>query len=201
MTMWRLAARVLGRPFAIGPREVEARDAIVVLGASLGPDDSLTPILAERVASAAALFAAGAAPRVVTTGGVTGRASRAEAAVLAEALVAAGVPHAAIVVEDRAQTTFDNARLTAALLAPGARVWLVTQPFHAKRAEHLFRGAGLAAKAWHIADSLEYRDHRRATRWYLREYAAWLKALSATVPGVGRAARRSRSPGPPTRSS
>ena len=177
--MWRVPARVLGRPFRIGDRELEPRDAIVVLGATLGPGDSLTPILAERVAAAAALFAAGAGPRIVATGGVTGRATHAEASVLAAALVSAGVPRGAIIVEDRARTTHDNARFTAQLLAPGARVWLVTQPFHAKRAERLFVAAGFDARAWHIADSIEYRDHRRATRWYLREYAAWLKAFAA----------------------
>jgi uncharacterized SAM-binding protein YcdF (DUF218 family) len=180
---WQWPARVLGRPFSIANRELELavvpepRDVIVVLGATLGPGDALTPILAERVAAAAMLFAAGAAPTIVTTGGVTGRAHTAEASVLADALVAAGVPRDAIVVEDRAQTTRDNARFTALLVKPGARVWLVTQPFHAKRAEHLFAAAGFEARAWHIADSLEYRDHRRATRWYLREYAAWLKVL------------------------
>jgi uncharacterized SAM-binding protein YcdF (DUF218 family) len=181
---WRSLARVLGRPFSIANRELELvvapepRDAIVVLGATLGPGDALTPVLAERVAAAVTLFTAGAAPRIIATGGVTGRAQRSEAAVLAEALVVAGVPRDAIVVEDRAQTTHDNARFTALLVKPGARVWLVTQPFHAKRAEHLFRAAGLDARAWHIADSLEYRDHRRATRWYAREYAAWLKVLA-----------------------
>jgi uncharacterized SAM-binding protein YcdF (DUF218 family) len=181
---WRSLARALGRPFSIANRELalavvpEPRDAIVVLGATLGPGDSLTPILAERVAAAVALFEAGAAPQIVATGGVTGRATRAEAAVLAGALAAAGVPRDAIVVEDRAQTTRDNARFTALLLKPGARVWLVTQPFHAKRAEHLFRASGFDARTWHIANSLEYRDHRRATRWYLREYAAWLKVLA-----------------------
>ncbi|MEO6772374.1 MAG: YdcF family protein [Kofleriaceae bacterium] len=181
---WRWAARVLGRPFAIADRErdaCDARDAIVVLGATLGPRDALTPVLAERVAAAALLFAAGAAPCLIATGGVTGRAHRAEADVIADALVAAGVPREVIVVEDRAQTTHDNARLTAALVAAhdrAARVWLVTQPFHARRAEYLFRAAGLDARAWHIADSLEYRDHRRATCWYLREYASWLKVLS-----------------------
>jgi uncharacterized SAM-binding protein YcdF (DUF218 family) len=185
MTAWRWPALVLGRPFSIAERELELsvvpepRDAIVVLGATLGPGDVLTPILAERVTAAAALFAAGAAPRIVATGGVTARATRAEAAVLADALVAAGVPRDAIVVEDRAQSTRDNARFTARLLEPGARIWLVTQPFHAKRAEHLFRAAGFDARAWHIAGSIEYRDHRRATRWYLREYAAWLKVLAS----------------------
>jgi uncharacterized SAM-binding protein YcdF (DUF218 family) len=183
--VWRSLARVLGRPFSIANRELalivvpEVRDAIVVLGATLGPGDTLTPVLAERVAAAAALFAAGAAPQIITTGGVTGPGQRAEAAVLADALVAAGAPRDAIVVEDRAKTTSDNARFTALLIKPGARLWLVTQPFHAKRAEHLFRAAGFDAKAWHIAGSLEYRDHRRATRWYLREYAAWVKVLAS----------------------
>ncbi len=174
---WAPIARVLGRPFAITNRPFEVRDAIVVLGAALGPGATLTPVLAERVAAAAALFAAGAAPRLIPTGGLTRGAHRAEADVLADALVAAGVPRAAITVEDRAKTTADNARFTAALVPAGARVWLVTQPFHARRAERLFRAAGLDARAWHIAGSAQYRDHRRAVRWYLREYAAWAKLL------------------------
>jgi uncharacterized SAM-binding protein YcdF (DUF218 family) len=174
---WQLVARVLAAPLAIADTALERRDAIVVLGARLSRDDGLTPMLAERVRVAAELFAAGAAPRVIPTGGVTGRATRAEADVLAEALVRHGVPADAIAIERAAQTTLDNARLTAALLAPGARVWLVTQPFHARRAERLFRDAGLDARAWHVADSVQYREPKRALRWIAREYAAWLKVL------------------------
>jgi uncharacterized SAM-binding protein YcdF (DUF218 family) len=175
MSIWRLIAGTLGRPLAIKPTEVEQRDAIIVLGASLGAHDELTPVLAERVAAAAMLFTAGAAPIVITTGGVTG-GQRAEATVIADALVIAGVPREAIVVEDRSQTTAENAH-NAALLTTARRVWLVTQPFHARRAERLFRAAGFDARAWHIADSVQYRDHRRAVRWIVREYAAWAKAL------------------------
>ncbi|HEY1817707.1 MAG TPA: YdcF family protein [Kofleriaceae bacterium] len=174
---WRLVARVVGAPLAIGDTVLEPRDAIVVLGARLGPHDSLTPVLAERVRVAAELFASGAAPRVIPTGGVTGRASRAEADVLGEALVEHGVPASAIAIERAARTTRDNAELTAKLLAPAARVWLVTQPFHARRAERLFRDAGLDARAWHVADSVQYREPRHALRWIAREYAAWLKLL------------------------
>ncbi|CAN5350572.1 hypothetical protein BH11MYX1_BH11MYX1_44590 [soil metagenome] len=175
--MWRMLARVLGAPFAIADRAFETRDAIVVLGAALR-DDRLTPILAERVAAAVELYRRGAAPRIVTTGGVTAGSSRAEASVLAEALVAAGIPRDAVTIEDRAQTTDDNAQLTARLLGP-ARVWLVTQPFHARRAERLFRRAGFDALAWHLAASLQSRRHRRAVRWYLREYAAWAKVFAS----------------------
>jgi len=152
----KLVARVLEVPLAQRDHALESRDAIVVLGARLGAGDAITPPLAERVAAAAELYRAGAAPRIVPTGGVTGHATRAEADAIADALVAAGVPREAILVEREAQTTFDNARLTAQLLAPlGAqRVWLVTQPFHARRAERVFRRAGLVADAWHIADSM-----------------------------------------------
>ena len=158
-----------------------AAGVIVVLGAALR-HDRLSPVLVERVAAAVELYQRGAAPRVVTTGGVTGTATRAEAVVLAEALVAAGIPRAHITIEARAQTTADNARLTAQLLGP-VRVWLVTQPFHARRAERLFRGAGFDALAWHLADSMEYRHPRRAVRWYLREYAAWAKVWIVRISG------------------
>jgi uncharacterized SAM-binding protein YcdF (DUF218 family) len=173
---WRLVARVLGAPLAIGTRPIATRAAIVVLGARLGPGDVLTAVLAERVSIAAELFAARAAPRVIATGGVTGHARRAEAEVLGDALVMAGVPREAITVEACAQTTAENARFTAALLPRGAQVWLVTQPFHARRAEYLFRAVGLDARAWFI-DGLQDREPRRAVRWIAREYAAWLKLL------------------------
>jgi uncharacterized SAM-binding protein YcdF (DUF218 family) len=171
-----LLARLLERPLRVA-HPLEPLDAIVVLGARLGPGGTLTPWLAERVAAAAQLYHAGAAPLVVPTGGITARAPRAEAAAIAEGLLAAAVPAHALLVEDAAQTTNDNARLTAALLAPNARVWLVTQPFHGRRAARLFRSAGLEPRVWHIADSLQYRERGRAVRLLAREYAAWAKLL------------------------
>jgi uncharacterized SAM-binding protein YcdF (DUF218 family) len=56
-------------------------------------------------------------------------------------------------------------------------IWLVTQPFHGRRAARLFRSAGFEPHVWHIADSLEYRDRSRAARWVMREYAAWAALL------------------------
>ncbi len=155
----------------------EARDAIVVLGARLGARGQLTDVLRERVAVAATLFAAGGAPRIVATGGVTRAGAPAEGDAIAAALRAAGVPDAAIVVERAARSTAENARMTAPLLPPRARVWLVTQPFHARRAVYVFRRAGFDAKAWPMPDSLEYRQPRRARKWRMREWAAWLRVL------------------------
>lgn len=169
-------ASLLERPLVI--REpLASRDAIVVLGAPLGPGDALTRLLAERVVAAAALWRAGGGRLVIATGGITGRATRPEADVMASALGALGVP--GVIVERASRTTLENARLTRPLLeAHGARsLWLVTQPFHGRRAARVFRRAGFDAHVWHIDDSIEYRDRRRAVRWLVREYAAWLYLL------------------------
>ena len=148
-----------------------ALDAIVVLGAPLGPRDALTPILAERIAAAAALWRAGGGRLVVASGGVTG-GTIAEAEAIAAGLRALGVP--GVVTEGASRTTRENARLCRPVLeAHGVRsLWIVTQPFHGRRSARLFRAAGFDAHVWHIADSLEYRDRRRAVRWLVREYAA-----------------------------
>lgn len=182
---WDAVARALEAPLVV--REpLRALDAIVVLGAPLGPGDRLTPVLAERAAAAAALWRAGGAPRIIATGGPTHGARRAEADALADALRDAGVPD--VLVERASTTTEENARLTRALVAPlGVRsVWLVTQPFHGRRAARLFRRAGFDPHVWHIDDSLEYRDRRRAVAWLVREYAAW-GVLAARALRRGRA--------------
>jgi uncharacterized SAM-binding protein YcdF (DUF218 family) len=147
----RLAA-LLERPLVL--REpFRPLDAIVVLGAPLGPRDAMTPLLAERVAAA----------------------SRPEADVMAAALRGHGIPD--VITERDSRSTLDNARMTRPLLeARGVRsLWLVTQPFHARRSARIFRRAGFDAHIWHIDDSLEYSDRLHALRWLVREYAAWLR--------------------------
>lgn len=167
--------RLLEGPLVVRGEPLRALDAIVVLGAPLFAD-ALTPPLIERVAAAAALYHAGGAPRVIASGGITHGAGRSEAAAIAEGLRARGVPD--VIVEDRSRTTLENARFTRALVPEVHAVWVVTQPFHGRRAARLFRAAGFDARVWHIADSLEYRDRRRALRWVAREYAAWAALLA-----------------------
>lgn len=171
-----LIASLLEAPLVVAD-PFEVRDAIVVLGAPLARDGGTTRVLDERIAAAAWLWHARAGRIVIASGGATGASPRTEADVIADRLRAAGVAAAAIVVEPCARSTADNARLTAAVAAPlGLRsVWLVTQPFHGRRAAWLFRRAGLDARVWHIADSLEYRERGRALRWLVREYAAWAR--------------------------
>jgi uncharacterized SAM-binding protein YcdF (DUF218 family) len=168
--MWDRLASLLEGPLVIH-ESIRALDAIVVLGAPLWANGRLSPILAERVTAAIELYRGGGAPIVVATGGKTIGATHAEADAMADALRAAGVPD--IVVENQSRNTAENALFTARLLPRGARIWIVTQPFHGRRAARLFRDAGFEPHVWHIADSLEYRNRRHAMRWLVREYAAW----------------------------
>jgi uncharacterized SAM-binding protein YcdF (DUF218 family) len=171
----RLALRAMGAPLRRVHPPGDAADAVVVLGAPLTPDGALTAVLEERVAAGVALWRAGAAPILCVTGG---GARHVEADAMAARARELGVPDGALRVERAARTTAENAANVARLLAADQvrRVWLVTQPFHTRRALRCFRRAGLEPRAWHIADSLEYQRPSRAIRWVAREYAAWLRA-------------------------
>ena len=171
----RRVVRVLGRP--LRRRDTfQVADVVVVLGAPLARTGALSAVVEERVVAGVALWRAGAAPLLCVTGG--GR-PRAEADAMAERVLSLGVPASALRVERTARSTVENARNVAALLAPeGVRTaWLVTQPFHTRRACRCFAAVGLAPLAWHIDGSLEFESARRGLRWAAREYAAWARAL------------------------
>jgi uncharacterized SAM-binding protein YcdF (DUF218 family) len=177
VTATETLVRALGAPLRIA--DMPARlDAIVVLGAPLLPGGALTDVLVERVDAAMDLWLLGGGPLVCVSGGDTG-GGIAEADAMGDALIAAGLPADALRRERRSRSTSDNARFSAELLrgdGVGA-VWIVTQPFHGRRARRCFRAAGLEARVWPIVDSVEYRQPRRALRWIVREYAALARDL------------------------
>lgn len=166
------AARLLARPLEIADPPARA-DAIVILGAPLRPDGALSEVVAERVDAGFALWKRGAAPIVCVTG-------RGEAHAMASRLRELGVPSEHLRIEREARTTAENATCTAHLLAAeGIRtIWIVTQPFHLRRARRLFRAAGFeTARAHRIPESLQDRAPARALPWLVREYAAWARLL------------------------
>jgi uncharacterized SAM-binding protein YcdF (DUF218 family) len=146
-------------------------DAIVVLGASLTADGRLGRALRARVEGGIAAFHAGRAPCLLMTG-------RYEAAAMRDHAVARGVPHDAILLEETALTTRQNALGVAEILRPRelTRVLLVTQPYHMRRSVAAFRKVGLAPMPLWIPESASRRQ--RAREWAaLLIYAArgWLR--------------------------
>jgi uncharacterized SAM-binding protein YcdF (DUF218 family) len=128
-------------------RTATRAEAVVVLGAAVRRGRP-SRFLAERLRAAAGAWHAGAAPWVVVTGA-------GEAEVMRRELVRLGVAEAAILVEDRARSTRDNARFCGALLgARGvSRVLVATQAFHRRRSVAAFRRQGVEASALVFAGS------------------------------------------------
>lgn len=177
----RLIVRGLSRPLEARGDTARA-DAIVVLGAPLRPDGSLSFVAEERVRAGVALWRQGVAPRLVLTGGHGPRAAAdlpAEAEAMARRARELGVPDEALALETESTNTSENASFSAALLGPGRRVVVVTQPFHLRRAVLWFRRVGLRATGHHIADSLQY-ESRSGLRWVLKEYGSLARDLLVT---------------------
>ena len=179
-----LEARHLPEPVS----EVPTADAIVVLGGSAGAahPPRLAPDLhaaSDRLWHAARLYRAGKAPVVIASGG--GEDTPAEAPVMREVLTAWGVPDSVIVEEPRSQSTYENARYTAEILAErgGASVLLVTSAMHMSRAQATFRAMGVevhpSTTDVRITSETEYSlwpdvEALAATTRALHEYAAIL---------------------------
>jgi uncharacterized SAM-binding protein YcdF (DUF218 family) len=118
-------------------------DAIVVLGCRLAAEGRPSERLRRRVAHAVELYRAGAAPLLLLSGGGSGPV--AEADIMRELALAAGVPETAMRYERASRNTVENAFHTARLLRERGmtRIILVSDRTHLPRAVLLCRRAGL----------------------------------------------------------
>jgi uncharacterized SAM-binding protein YcdF (DUF218 family) len=164
-------------------------DAIVVLGCRG------RAALSRRLDRGVELFAAGAAPLLVLSGG--GRGPIAEAEVMRRAALARGVPENVVVVEPTSRNTFENARETNRLLRSHglSAVLLVSDRTHLPRAIALFRLAGLRVAGSAAAPPASLR---RGIGAAIREMAALPWSLLCAVlthqtgAGYARTSRRPR---------
>ncbi|MGV9414324.1 YdcF family protein [Nocardia sp. NPDC003693] len=158
--------------------------AIVVHGSGL-IGARVPPLLAARLDRAlevyAAETAAGRTPVLVTSGGKGSDEAVAEADAMADYVITAGLPPAAVLREDRSATTRENLLYTAGLLAARnvvGPVVLVTSNFHALRTGILARRLGVDATVVGAKTAFYYLPSA-----ILREYVAildehrWTNAL------------------------
>ena len=124
-------------------------DAVVVLGAgvvgkgSLRPADQLSGLSMQRTFCGADLFTEGRAPRLVLSGGdasIFGEGPK-EAVEMKRFAIRLGVPEQAILLDERARTTYENAIGVKRVLSEGS-ILLVTSASHMPRAVGLFRKQG-----------------------------------------------------------
>jgi len=124
-------------------------DAIVVLGAgvvekgSLRPVDQLSGLNMQRTLCGTDLFAQGRAQKLVLSGGdgtIFGEGPT-EAVEMKRLALRVGVPESAILLEEQARSTYENAVGTRRVLG-GTSILLVTSASHMPRAAALFRKQG-----------------------------------------------------------
>jgi SanA protein len=160
--------------------DVPPHPVAIVLGAGLWPDGSLTPILADRVATAVDLYHAGTVQKLLFSGD-----NLEPQAMLAHA-VRLGIPEQDIVLDHGGQRTYDSCYRARATFGVGRAV-IITQRFHAPRALYLCDALGVDGVAL-LADRQDYTIRRVA--WETREHLAlalawWDVNVRHPVPVLG----------------
>ncbi len=158
--------RARGRAYTC-VEETPPRPVALVLGAGLWADGSLTPILADRVATAADLYHAGVVQKLLCSGDNRFMNYNEPQAML-EYAVQLGVPAEEIVLDYAGRRTYDSCYRAQAIFGL-ERAVIVTQRFHAARALYLCDALGLDGVVA-IADRQAYA--RRRVIWETREYLA-----------------------------
>ena len=124
--------------------QTQPADVIIVLGAQVRGDGQPGLSLARRAAHAASLYQQGYADFVLCSGGV-GDNPPSEARAACGRVLELGVPPEAIVYEENASSTEENAAFSAQIMR--ARGWrsaiLATDGFHLFRAAWMFQRTGL----------------------------------------------------------
>ncbi|TFV64380.1 YdcF family protein [Geodermatophilus sp. DF01-2] len=168
-----------------------ASDAIVVLG-SAQYNGVPSSIFEARLEHALALYEQGVAPMVVTVGGKAAGDQFTEAASGRAYLAGAGVSEDALLAVEEGVDTLESMRAVAAVF--DERGWdsavLVTDPWHAMRAERMAEDAGIAADSSPTRQGPAVQTRATQFRYILRETAAYLlyRATGESVagaPGIG----------------
>lgn len=168
-----------------------ASDAIVVLG-SAQYNGVPSSIFEARLEHAIALYEDGVAPVVVTVGGKADGDQFSEAEAGRDYLAAAGLPADALLAVPVGVDTLESIRAVAAEF--DARGWgsavLVSDPWHAMRAERMADDAGLDANSSPTRQGPAVQTRATQFRYILRETAAYLlyRATGESVagaPGIG----------------
>jgi uncharacterized SAM-binding protein YcdF (DUF218 family) len=166
-------------------------DAIVVLG-SAQYNGVPSSIFEARLQHAVRLYEDGVAPVIVTVGGKATGDQFTEAEAGRDYLANAGIPADALLAVPEGVDTLQSMRAVAA--AFDERGWasavLVTDPWHAMRAERMAEDAGMEAESSPTRQGPAVQTRATQFRYILRETAAYLlyRATGESVsgaPGIG----------------
>jgi SanA protein len=168
-----------------GESAVPARRVAIVFGAGLWRDGSPTPILKDRVETAAKLYFSGKVQKLLMSGD-NQFANYNEPAAMREYALSLGVPDADIVLDYAGRRTYDTCYRAKAIFGVKEAI-LVTQPFHLPRAIFLCNALGLDGVGVEANNRVYLK--RSLLFWNLRELPATVTAfvdvLTRPLPVLG----------------
>ena len=153
-------------------------DCVLVLGASVLPDGTPSPILQDRLDVGADLYFAGAAPKVIVSGD-DGDISYNEVAGMKAYLIGLGVPSEDVFCDHSGFNTFDS-MWRAKNVFGVERIVVVTQTYHEYRA--LFNAQGVGMQARGVSSDL--RDYENQDYYDFREIFARVKDFGQVLIGA-----------------
>ena len=161
------------RPHIATLDAVTPHDVAIVFGAGLWYDGSPTPVLRDRVATAAALYFHGKAKKLLFSGD-NRFINYNEPEAMRQYALSLGVPDDAIVLDYAGRRTYDTCYRARAIFGVEDAI-VVTQRFHLPRAVYTCRAVGIDAVGV-PADKQRYRTGPYIY-WNVREFLATARAL------------------------
>jgi vancomycin permeability regulator SanA len=153
--------------------EIDPQPVAVVFGAGLWRDGSPTPVLRDRVRTAADLYFAGKVD-VLLMSGDNRIETYNEPAAMRTYAQSLGIPDANIVLDYAGRRTYDTCFRAKEIFGVKKAI-LVTQKFHLSRAVYTCNILGIEASGV-PADQRQYR-RRALAYWQLREFVATIVAM------------------------
>jgi len=173
LTLPRLVTGLYSRPRIFTEVDIPVKRAAIVFGAGLWRDGSPTPVLRDRVITAAKLYMDGKVEKILMSGD-NSVVEYNEPFAMRDFALSLGVPEDDIVLDYAGRRTYDTCYRAKAIFGLTEAI-LVTQSFHITRAIYICNKLGLAA----LGVSADNQDFRRSSLvyWNLRESFATIAAL------------------------
>jgi SanA protein len=173
LTISRLITGLYASSHTYSVEDVPPRRVAIVFGAGLWRDGSPTPILQDRVATAAELYFAGKVEKLLLSGD-NRFVDYNEPEAMRQYARSLGVPDEALVLDYAGRRTYDTCYRAAAIFGVSEAI-LVTQAFHLPRAIYLCNHLSVEG----IGVEADRRIYRRSSMlyWNVRELLATVNAL------------------------
>ncbi|MGZ6346167.1 MAG: SanA/YdcF family protein [Anaerolineales bacterium] len=187
LVLSRLVTGLYALSRTYSPDDVPTRRVAIVFGAGLWRNGTATPVLKDRVQTAADLYFAGKVEKLLMSGD-NRFVEYNEPAVMREVALSLGVPDAAIVVDFAGRRTYDTCYRAKAIFGVTEAI-LVTQAFHLPRA--MYECSRLGVDSVGVNADLRVYNKSSVLYWNTRELFATVAALwdvniSHPIPVLGK---------------